>query len=456
MQAEEGTDWLLELLTELQLQQYFLRIRDELNVTRLSHFEYVKNEDLEKIGMGRPGAYISPPRPPPVLLAGCTASFGEPRGSCGPWGWRGAPLQAGSVVVIASLCPAGQRRLWEAVKRRKAMCKRKSWMSKVEDGRGAGVTGQLRQAGGAGPLPMLFPGAWLTPCHQSLGAGREMGISPCHACPACSVTLTACALVPCRLLGHFPVKDGPATPGNSFPSCYLPLCHETRFQLMNETQSLCSPQPAVWAASLPVPLPTLLPHSEGTQPYACRVGDLGMLMCAPDAILSKASAAATLAPPGTLHPPKKQDACQLGAGSWPLPCVTHLGWDGLLIEGYSASHRAQKCHLPPRPHAGPSPCVPHMGPGCRGWDGPYLLWGTSSVLTGGEGGRGREPVLVPSELAVAAAHIAKPTSLQGCVTALSPSWRFLLASCPGTLCGCSLAKESPGPSSYRPGLPGLL
>lgn len=67
MQSEEGTDWLLELLTELQLQQYFLRIRDELNVTRLSHFEYVKNEDLEKIGMGRPGAYI-PPRYPPVWL----------------------------------------------------------------------------------------------------------------------------------------------------------------------------------------------------------------------------------------------------------------------------------------------------------------------------------------------------------------------------------------------------
>ncbi|KAM8849241.1 tyrosine kinase, non-receptor, 2b isoform 5-T8 [Spinachia spinachia] len=79
MQCEEGTEWLLELLIEVQLQHYFLRIRDELNVTRLSHFDYVKNEDLEKIGMGRPG----------------------------------------------------QRRLWEAVKRRKAMCKRKSWMSKV-------------------------------------------------------------------------------------------------------------------------------------------------------------------------------------------------------------------------------------------------------------------------------------------------------------------------------------
>uniref|UniRef100_H3AAW0 Tyrosine kinase, non-receptor, 2b n=1 Tax=Latimeria chalumnae TaxID=7897 RepID=H3AAW0_LATCH len=83
MQSDEGTEWLLELLTEVQLQQYFLRIRDDLNVTRLSHFDYVKNEDLEKIGMGRPG----------------------------------------------------QRRLWEAVKRRKALCKRKSWMSKVFSGK---------------------------------------------------------------------------------------------------------------------------------------------------------------------------------------------------------------------------------------------------------------------------------------------------------------------------------
>lgn len=55
MQTDEGTEWLLELLTDVQLQQYFLRLRDELNVTRLSHFDYVKNEDLEKIGMGRPG-----------------------------------------------------------------------------------------------------------------------------------------------------------------------------------------------------------------------------------------------------------------------------------------------------------------------------------------------------------------------------------------------------------------
>ena len=59
MQAEEGTAWLQDLLMEVQLQQYLMRIRDDLNVTRLSHFDYVKNEDLEKIGMGRPGECVS-------------------------------------------------------------------------------------------------------------------------------------------------------------------------------------------------------------------------------------------------------------------------------------------------------------------------------------------------------------------------------------------------------------
>ncbi|XP_029970888.1 activated CDC42 kinase 1 isoform X4 [Salarias fasciatus] len=112
MQCEEGTEWLLELLMEVQLQQYFLRIRDDLNVTRLSHFDYVKNEDLEKIGMGRPG----------------------------------------------------QRRLWEAVKRRKAMCKRKSWMSKVFSGKrpdGGDFPQQGQPASSfrkRSPTPPLAPG----------------------------------------------------------------------------------------------------------------------------------------------------------------------------------------------------------------------------------------------------------------------------------------------------------
>lgn len=92
MQADEGTDWLLELLTEVQLQQYFLRIRDDLNVTRLSHFEYVKNEDLEKIGMGRPGEFGSSAHPIPPLRA---RVFCKLR-------WKGAILDAflNSTAVI--------------------------------------------------------------------------------------------------------------------------------------------------------------------------------------------------------------------------------------------------------------------------------------------------------------------------------------------------------------------
>ena len=74
-----GVQWLYELLQEVQLEQFFVRIRDDLQVsiclvrglgsvtlpewhsifsvmqiTRLSHFEYVTPEDLEKIGMGKP------------------------------------------------------------------------------------------------------------------------------------------------------------------------------------------------------------------------------------------------------------------------------------------------------------------------------------------------------------------------------------------------------------------
>ncbi|ETE56973.1 hypothetical protein L345_17315, partial [Ophiophagus hannah] len=86
MQADEGTDWLLELLTEVQLQQYFLRIRDDLNVTRLSHFEYVKNEDLEKIGMGRPGLQREAPR-----LGDAPVAPQSPEQAAEPGGPRGGP-----------------------------------------------------------------------------------------------------------------------------------------------------------------------------------------------------------------------------------------------------------------------------------------------------------------------------------------------------------------------------
>ncbi|KDR13827.1 activated CDC42 kinase 1 isoform X2 [Zootermopsis nevadensis] len=57
MAADEGgIEWLYELLHDVQLEQFATRIRDDLQVTRLTHFDYVQAEDLEKIGMGKPGA----------------------------------------------------------------------------------------------------------------------------------------------------------------------------------------------------------------------------------------------------------------------------------------------------------------------------------------------------------------------------------------------------------------
>lgn len=55
MAEDEGTEWLQELLHDVQLSQFFTRIRDDLQVTRLHHFDYVQHEDLEKIGLGKPG-----------------------------------------------------------------------------------------------------------------------------------------------------------------------------------------------------------------------------------------------------------------------------------------------------------------------------------------------------------------------------------------------------------------
>ncbi|EAT33108.1 AAEL014634-PA, partial [Aedes aegypti] len=49
------TLWLEELLVDIQLEQFLPRIRDELQITRLAHFDYVHVDDLEKIGLGKPG-----------------------------------------------------------------------------------------------------------------------------------------------------------------------------------------------------------------------------------------------------------------------------------------------------------------------------------------------------------------------------------------------------------------
>lgn len=53
--TEEGIGWLVEVLQDVQLNQFLAPIRDDLQVTRLEHFDYVKPEDLEKIGLSKPG-----------------------------------------------------------------------------------------------------------------------------------------------------------------------------------------------------------------------------------------------------------------------------------------------------------------------------------------------------------------------------------------------------------------
>ncbi|CAG9859957.1 unnamed protein product [Phyllotreta striolata] len=54
--SEEGLDWLQSILTEVQLSQFLVPIRDDLQISRLEHFDYVTTEDLENIGLSRPGA----------------------------------------------------------------------------------------------------------------------------------------------------------------------------------------------------------------------------------------------------------------------------------------------------------------------------------------------------------------------------------------------------------------
>ena len=51
MEDDEDTssDWLLNTLREVQLDQFYVRIRDHLQISRISHFEYVTPEDLEKV-----------------------------------------------------------------------------------------------------------------------------------------------------------------------------------------------------------------------------------------------------------------------------------------------------------------------------------------------------------------------------------------------------------------------
>lgn len=52
---DDGTEWLYDLLQDVQLEQFIAKIRDSLQITRLNHFDFVLPEDLEKVGISKPG-----------------------------------------------------------------------------------------------------------------------------------------------------------------------------------------------------------------------------------------------------------------------------------------------------------------------------------------------------------------------------------------------------------------
>lgn len=76
-----NSDKLYELLHEIQLEHFWPALRDQLQITRISHFDFVKQNDLEKIGMSKPAIRrlldsvnkikktplkVRPPPPPPL------------------------------------------------------------------------------------------------------------------------------------------------------------------------------------------------------------------------------------------------------------------------------------------------------------------------------------------------------------------------------------------------------
>ncbi|PWA28885.1 hypothetical protein CCH79_00012972 [Gambusia affinis] len=54
MLMDQDTQWLHQLLAEVQLEKFYVRVRDNLNITRMEHFNYVKESDLERIGISKP------------------------------------------------------------------------------------------------------------------------------------------------------------------------------------------------------------------------------------------------------------------------------------------------------------------------------------------------------------------------------------------------------------------
>ncbi|XP_034413747.1 LOW QUALITY PROTEIN: non-receptor tyrosine-protein kinase TNK1 [Cyclopterus lumpus] len=123
MLMDKDTQWLYHLLAEVQLEKFYLRVRDGLNITRTEHFNYVKESDLEQIGISKPA----------------------------------------------------QRRLWDALKRYKTNARARSWAPKAASGRDRDGG---EQWSGGGPAQGQEAGSRALPCliqDSELILGEKLG-----------------------------------------------------------------------------------------------------------------------------------------------------------------------------------------------------------------------------------------------------------------------------------------
>ena len=51
-----SSDIVFSVLEETQLEKFWPKIRDDLQISRLAHFEHVRSKDLENIGISKPAA----------------------------------------------------------------------------------------------------------------------------------------------------------------------------------------------------------------------------------------------------------------------------------------------------------------------------------------------------------------------------------------------------------------
>lgn len=202
------------------------------------------------------------------------------------------------------------------------MCKRKSWMSKVRPGQGQGGRDgetEARRRNGAASAPWkelvaLCPSATSFPLGARLPVPQGDGASPVPPGAGRDWDKTPPL---CVLLQHHPARPRtgclPArASGREIHSpgviCLL-FFQETHSELISSRASAGS------VGSIPVLHPPARPSAPQRRGRGHRGAHLGTC---PMGVL----------PPGHLAPPKRPCARQLGAGSWPLPFVTHLGRAG--------------------------------------------------------------------------------------------------------------------------------